>query len=87
MSDQREQDSNLGGWGKRRFNMLSGPAPWMSPKMTPAPLAQGCGVFIPQNVETSKQEGQKKTWQLASCKEVATYHTSTRLQHTTLAHL
>jgi hypothetical protein len=26
-------------------------------------------------------------WQLASCWEVTTYHTSPRLQHTTLAHL
>jgi hypothetical protein len=31
------------------------------------PVGQGYGVFIPQNVEASKWEGQKQTWQLASC--------------------
>jgi hypothetical protein len=30
------------------------------------PIAQDCGVFMPQNVEASKQEGQKQAWQLAS---------------------
>jgi hypothetical protein len=31
-----------------------------------SPTAQGCGVFMPQNVEASKQEEQKQMWQLAS---------------------
>jgi hypothetical protein len=44
------------------------------------PIAQGCRVFMPQNVEASKLEGQKQIWQLASCWEVTTYHSSTRLQ-------
>jgi hypothetical protein len=30
------------------------------------PAAQGCRVFMPQNAEASKQEGQKQMWQLAS---------------------
>jgi hypothetical protein len=38
------------------------------------PIAQDCGVFMPQNVEASKQEGQKQTWQLASHWEITTYH-------------
>jgi hypothetical protein len=42
---------------------------------------------MPQNVEASKWEEQKQTWQLASRWEVTTYHTSTRLQLITLAHL
>jgi hypothetical protein len=54
--------------------------------MALAPELRAVG-FLPQSVEASKQEGQKQTWQLAFRLEVATYHTSTRLQHTTLAHL
>jgi hypothetical protein len=38
-------------------------------------------------VEASKREGQKQMWWLAFHWEVITYHTSTRLQHITLAHL
>jgi hypothetical protein len=54
MSDQQEQDSNPGGWRKGRFIMdLS--------KNGTCPIAQGCGVFMPQNVEASKREGQKQT--------------------------
>jgi hypothetical protein len=39
---------------------------------------------MPQNAEASEWEEQKQTWQLASHWEVTTYHTSTRLQFTTL---
>jgi hypothetical protein len=54
MSDQQEQDSNPGGWRKGRFIMdLS--------KNGTCPIAQGCGVFMPQNVEASEREGQKQT--------------------------
>jgi hypothetical protein len=48
-------------------------------------VAHGCRVFMPQNVEASKQEGQKQMWQLASPWDVITYHSSTRLQLITLA--
>jgi hypothetical protein len=48
-------------------------------------VAQDCRVSMSQNVEVSKQEGQKQMWQLASHWEVTTYHTSTRLQLITLA--
>jgi hypothetical protein len=50
-----------------------------------SPIAQGCGVFMPQGTKASKQEGQKQMWQLGFRWEVTTYHTSTRLQLTTLA--
>jgi hypothetical protein len=63
--DQQEQDSNPGGWRKGRFIMQVGQDPGSLQNGT-GPLAQGCGVFIPQNVEASKREGQKQTWQLAS---------------------
>jgi hypothetical protein len=86
MSDQREQDSNPGGWRKGRFIYASGPAPG-SLHNGAYPLVQGCWVFMPQNVEASKQEGQKQMWQLAFHWEVTIYHTSTRLQLITLAHL
>jgi hypothetical protein len=84
MLDQREQDSNPGGWRKGRFIMLQGQHLDLSKNGT-GPIAQGCRVFMPQNAKTSKQEGQKQTWQLASHSEVTTYHTSTRLQLITVA--
>jgi hypothetical protein len=65
MLDQREQDSNSGGWRKERFITLVGQHLNLSKNRT-SPAAQGCGVFMPQNVEASKQEGQKQAWQLAS---------------------
>jgi hypothetical protein len=82
MLDQREQDSNPGGWREGRFIMLVVQHLDLSKNGT-SPIAQGCGGFVPQNAEGSKWEGQKQTWQLASHWEVTTYHTSTRLQHTT----
>jgi hypothetical protein len=35
---------------------------------------------MPQNVEASKREGQKQTWQLASYWEFTTNHTSTSVK-------
>jgi hypothetical protein len=64
ITDQQEQDSNLGGWRKRRFIHASWPAPGSLQNST-GPLAQGCWVFMPQNAEASKWEGQKQTWWLA----------------------
>jgi hypothetical protein len=84
MMDQQEQDSNPGGWRKGRFITLSGQHLDLS-KMALAPQLKAVGVLMPQNVEASKQEEQKQTWQLASCYEVTTYCTSARLQLTTLA--
>jgi hypothetical protein len=84
--DQQEQDSNPGGWRKGRFIYHSGPAPGSLQNGT-GPSAQGCWVFMPQNVEASKREGQKQMWWLAFHWEVTTYHTSTMLQWITLAHL
>jgi hypothetical protein len=86
MSDQWEQDSNLGGWRKERFIMLVAQHLDLSKNGT-GPIAQGWGVFVPHNAEGSKQEGQKQMWQLASRWEVTIYHISTRLQLFTLAHL
>jgi hypothetical protein len=71
MSDQWEQDSNPGGWRKGRFITLAGQHLDLSKNGT-SPVAQVCGVFMPQNAEASKQEGQKQTWQLASRWEVTT---------------
>jgi hypothetical protein len=82
MSDQWEQYSNPGGWRKGRFITLAGHTLDLSKNGT-GPVAQGCGVFMRQNVEASKREGQNQTWQLASHWEVTTYHTSTRLQFIT----
>jgi hypothetical protein len=61
MLDQREQDSNPGGWRKGRFIYASGPAPGSLQNGT-GPLAQGSWLFILQNVEASKKKGQNQTW-------------------------
>jgi hypothetical protein len=58
MLDQQEQDSNPGGWRKRRFITLTGQHLDLSKNGT-SPVAQGCRVFMPQNAEASKREGQK----------------------------
>jgi hypothetical protein len=84
MLDQQEQDSNPGGWKKGRFITLAGQHLDLSKNGT-SPLPQGRGVFMPQDVEASKREGQKQMWQSAFHWEVTTYHTSTRLPLTTLA--
>jgi hypothetical protein len=65
MSDQQEQDSNPGGWKKGRFITLLGQHLDLAKNGTSL-IAQGCGGFVPQNAEASKQEGQKHMWQLAS---------------------
>jgi hypothetical protein len=65
MLDQQEQDSNPGGWRKGKFITLVDQHLDLSKNGT-GPVPQGCGVFMPQNVEASKQEGQKQMWQLAS---------------------
>jgi hypothetical protein len=67
---------------ERKIHYTSRPAPRFLQNCTGS-VAQVCRVFMPQNAEASKQEGQKQTWHLASRWEVTTYHTSTRLQHTT----
>jgi hypothetical protein len=59
MSDQREQDSNPGGWRKGRFITLAGQHLDLSKNGT-SPITQGCGVFMPQNAEASKWEGQSR---------------------------
>jgi hypothetical protein len=67
MSDQREQDLNPGGWRKGRFIKLAGQHLDLSKNGTsPVVQVRALGVFMPQNVEASKREGQKQTWQLAS---------------------
>jgi hypothetical protein len=58
MSDKREQDSNPGGWRKERFITLGVQHLDLSKNGT-GPVAQDCGVFMPQNAEASKREGQK----------------------------
>jgi hypothetical protein len=65
MLDQGEQDSNPSGWRKERFITLAGQHLDLSKNGT-GPVAQGCRVFMLQNVEASKWEGQKQMWQLAS---------------------
>jgi hypothetical protein len=50
---------------ERKIYYAIRPAPWISPKMALAPAAQGCGVFMPQNAEASKREGQKQSYNLS----------------------
>jgi hypothetical protein len=95
MLGQQEQDSNPDGWRKGRFITLADQHLDLSKNGT-SPAAQGCGVFNASECR-SKQAGRTKAdvavslslggYNISYQHKVTTYHTTSRLQHTTLAHL
>jgi hypothetical protein len=90
-----EQDSNLCGWRKGRFITLAGQHPGSLQKWHRPHSSRLWGFYASEC--RSKQAGRTKAnvaislllggYNLSYQHKVTTYHTTSRLQHTTLAHL
>jgi hypothetical protein len=86
MSDKWEQDSNPGDWRKGRFLRLAGQHLDLSKNGT-GPVPQGCRFLCLRMRKQASGKDKSRHGQLASLWDITTYHTTSRLQHNTLAHL